>query len=560
MVSEPGGREKQLQVIPVFALRTLLEELVGDEETESAMRAHIADVLGIQSQQSQKTIDRLNREDLVKLIAPHPKIADEDIDELVGEYRYGRNPSFYIYLFSPSMFRGTTSAAALHRELEQHLERFNQEQASAEHAPLVREIHLNDLTPLPDKPEMMEGSYRFLKRLEYVDADENLVVTHETLYGFFWLNRVQGYWAIYQRLARVTKQLRAAIEQTTGIRLTPLAISKKFRDELAFLFRNDLRSGRLYDPDPESANYRFMSVTDEKPYDKGYGELEKRYPQIRSARYRINVGASKRTTLSIRYDRGALSLAGIFKGSEFRSWALARLDEIVEVLRSFEDDPKRYVATRDLLRVPRMQRLKVREREHVTTIIQRLLSLKQTGQDFAPLDVSPLAIASDLGRLVRAQVALPLENAEFQFYLTCLRCERPDFVVVGQDGESCLRCLQGHDPALCLPLNGEVDDGTEWSLDLVDLAERIELLPSDKLLRLIAGVINAHLSPFTFDAEQESFLIRGNQIHYYARAAERPDAGGGPVQYINVNMTVGSVETGGKVIGVSNEFLNRAAA
>lgn len=558
-MSEPSNREKQLQIIPVFALRTLLEELVRDEESESVMRAHIADVLGIKSQQSKKTIGRLNREDLVKLIAPHPEIEDEHIDELVGEYRYGRNPSFYIYLFSPSMFRGTTSTTELHREVEQYLDRFNQEQASAEHSPMVKEIHLNDLTPLPEKPEMMEATYRFLKRLEYVDSDENLVVTHETLYGFFWLNRVQGYWAIYQRLARVTKQLRSAIRHTTGIRLTPLAISKKFRDELTFLFKSDLRSGRLYDPDPESANYRFMSVTDEKPYRKGYAELEQRYPQIRNARYRISVGESKRTTLSIRYDRGALSLAGIFKGSEFRSWALARLDEIVEVLRSFQEDPKRYVATRDLLRVSPMQRLNVRQRKHVRTIIQRLLSLKQTGRDYAPLDVSPLAIASDLGRLVRAQVPLPLEDPEFQFYLTCLQCDRPDFIVSEQDGQSCLRCLRGHDPALCLPLNGKIEDGTDWSLDLVDLAERIELLPSDKLLQLMARVINSHLDPFTFDAEQESFLIRGNHVHYYASAAERPDAGGGPVQHINVNMNVGRVETGGMLIGVSNELLQRNA-
>jgi hypothetical protein len=349
----------------------------------------------------------------------------------------------------------------------------------------------------------------------------------------------------------VTKQLRSALEQTRGIRLTPLTISKKFRDELTFLLKSDLRSGRLYDPDPESANYRFMSVTDNKPYRKGYAELEQRYPQIRSARYRVSVGESKRTTLSIRYDRGSLSLAGIFRGTEFRRWALATLDEIVEVLRFLQQDPKRYVATRDLLRVPQLQRLKVRQREHVRTIIQRLLSLKQTGQDVAPLDVSPLALASDLGRLLQAQTPLPLENAEYRLYLTCLQCERPDFVVQEQDGESCLRCRRGHDPALCMPLHGKTEDGSEWRLDAVDLAESIELLPSDKLLQLIGQVINFHLAPFTFDAQGESFFIRGNHIHYYASVAARPAAQRGPVQYFNVNIDVGTVETGGKVIGVS---------
>lgn len=439
----------------------------------------------------------------------------------------------------------------MHRDLQQYLDKYNEEQSSAPHSPLVREIHLNDLTPLPEQPELMEGSYRFLKRLEYVDAEENVVVTYETLYGFFWLNRVQGYWAVYQRLAGVTRQLRSALEHTNGIHLTPLAISKKFRDELTFLFKSDLRSGRLYDPDPQSANYRFMSVTDEKPYRKGYAELEQRYPQIRSARYRISVGQSKRTTLSIRYDRGALSLAGIFAGSEFRSWALARLDEIVELLRSLQQDPKQYVATRDLLRAPQLQGLKVRQREHVQTIVRRILSLKQTGREVAPLGVSPLALASDLGRLLRARTPLPLENAEFQLYLTCLRCERPDFIVQEQNGESCLRCRRGHDPALCMPLNGRREDGTEWRLDAADLAESIELLPSDKLLQLLGQVINFHLAPFTFDAQEESFFIRGNHIHYYAHGVERPDDERGPVQYFNVNIEVGTVETGGKVIGVS---------
>ncbi len=99
-MSEELDRIIHLQLIPVFALRHLLIDLVGEEkDKEAAMQMHIQKVLGIKSTGTAKTVEYLTRDHLVKLVDAHPDVKDDQILALFEEYRYAANPSFFIYLF-----------------------------------------------------------------------------------------------------------------------------------------------------------------------------------------------------------------------------------------------------------------------------------------------------------------------------------------------------------------------------------------------------------------------------------------------------------------------------
>ena len=159
LMSDLELRTRQLQQIPVFALRRAVGELLDDPGMDSLIRVRLREVLGRRPRDLKRAIQRLTREQLTRLINACPELADDEVQGLFEEYRYGVSPSFNIYLFNTGRvpqgawqgFRPRFEAAleAFNKPLDEGLAR-------------VRAVCLNDLTALPDRPEIMEGNYRFL--------------------------------------------------------------------------------------------------------------------------------------------------------------------------------------------------------------------------------------------------------------------------------------------------------------------------------------------------------------------------------------------------------------
>lgn len=551
-MNEPKVRTRQLQQIPVFALRQVVNKLIEDEETEVLMLQRFRSVLNRRPRNMKRAVQRSTREQVTKLIDACPEISDDQIKELFEEYRYGSNPSFYIYLFDTRTL-GREALKGFRQRFEEELKDFNAPRE--EGLPRVRHLALNDLGALPEQPEIIEGSYRFQKRLDYIDENQNALSTYETLYGFFWLNTAEGYAIIHARSTEVLKGLKRAVEKGADIYLTPLVISKRFKNALPFLLRDSLQSGRLHDPDPGPDRFRWLTIADDDPYAKGYEGWEKRYPEVRSARYREVVDDEKETSLTIRCDRGALSLAGKLKASQFRAWCLDRLGQLIGVLNAFRANPPAYVQTRRLADVPEMAKFNAAQRKQALEIISALLTLKQAPRlGHQALGTSPLNLAAKMGRFVRVQI--PFECPEFdcgeEGYLACRTCGATIFTLRRQDGVWQLECQEHRRKrwTCALPLEGQCVKEHSFTLDEDDLAGEMELLPSEDLLQAIAGVVNGYLPGYSFDPSRESFIIRGPNLLYYPDKAKVPDSEQDRVKNIfYVTQEIGSV-VGGQVIGI----------
>lgn len=282
-MSEPELRIRQLQQIPVFALRRALYPLSEGEPGEAAMRERFRSLLNRKPRDLKRAVQRLTREELTKLIGACPEISNDQITELFEEYRYGTNPSFYIYLFDPRHL-SREAVDRFPRSLEDELSQSNL--AQEEGLPRIRGLALNDVGSLPGRPQIIEGNYRFQERMDYVAENQNAVSTYQTLYGFFWVNTANGYVIIHARKPEVLNTLRRAIRKAANIHLRPLVISKQLKNALPFLFRDSFRSGRLHDPNPgpEMNSFRSLTITDDDPYAKGYEAWEDRYPEVPSDR------------------------------------------------------------------------------------------------------------------------------------------------------------------------------------------------------------------------------------------------------------------------------------
>jgi hypothetical protein len=520
------NRTRLVQQIPVFALRQMLTERFVGEAGESELTARCQTVLGRKPQKLAGFISRLTRLELTTLINACSELDDGAIQTAFEEYRYGSHPSFHIYLFDPRRLKAE-QIQQLETRLTQALLDDNERFAHSEDGslPRVRDVTLDGGELLPTPRKVYEGSYRCLNRLDYIDAGQNAVSTYETLYGFFWIGIDDGYVTIHARKPDVLRSLKSAIEEAAGLFLTSLVISKQFKNALAFLDPRAFRSSQLYEPDPTAKRFRRLTIADRRAYEKGYGDFESRYPEIRSTRYRVTVG-DKETSLSLRCDRGSLSLAGRLQATQFRTWATESLSEVIRVVHVIQATPAAYVQTAGLRQSVALAPLRTAaQKDVVLDLLSRVLTLKQSGKETASLDVSPLDLSIVLGSDLPGQVsALCSEDGcEEDGYVVCPQCEGTFFTLSRQAGQLRIAChVRASHWQTTLPDNSLLSCGHAYPLEESILAEHLELLPGPRLLSMMAQLVNNHLQDYTFDPIREGFFIRGSVLYYYANRDALP--------------------------------------
>jgi hypothetical protein len=556
-MSEPGMRLRQLQHIPLFALRQAMDQLLADEKTEAILQRRFGHIFSRRLHHMRQAIARMSREQLTALVDACPEISDAQIAQLFEQYRYGSNPMFQVYLFDKTLLR-RDALQDLHGRLEAELAAFNY--ARHDGLPALRRLAVSALVALPERPGVVEGIYRFQTRLDYIDADEHATCTYQTLYGLLWLSPAEGYLTLQVRNTEVLKVLKGALERAMGISLAPLVISKQLKNALPFLLRESFRFGRLHDPDPGPGRFRWLTVADDNAYARGYQDLEERYPEVHSVRYREMLGADRETTLTIRCDRGALSLSGTLSAAQLRAWTLDRLGQLIGLLNEFRPNAPAYTtAPSDLDQLPPLNPFSILQRHHVRRIISALLTVKQSPLlGYHPLDVDPLQLAHDMGTWMRLQI--PVEHLAMseasEGYLACPICGgTTTFALQRRNGGWELECREHRQQrwAAPLPLIGETETQEPFTLDADELATTLELLPSEALLQIIAEVINRHLPGHTFDLKRESFIIRGPHLRYYPDKSQVYDsAESGARTVIYVSQHIAHLE-GGEVVGVKPE-------
>lgn len=518
-MSMSNERIRYLQQIPVFALRQMVNDHFPGPEGEARLAARLRSALNRKPRRVRQAVMRLTRQELTLLIDACAEIGGDKIAAFFEQYRYGSHPSFYIYLFDPAHL-AAERLVDFDRSLAQALVDDNARFAADvdQGLPPLRDVLLNDFGPLPGVPGLYEGTYRFLSRLDYIDAEENAISTYETLYGFFWISVTEGYATIHARKPQVLRSLRLAIEEAADVLLTHLVISKQFKNALSFLHPTRFRSGRLYEPDPEAERFRWLTIADRRAYDKGYATFEESYPELRSTSYGVSV-ADKETTVRITCNRGALSLSGRLQASQFRAWAIDSLGEVLRVLKELRPTPADYVQTYGLRSAPALVAYPGKQQKDIVLeLLAQLLTLKQTGQEAVKLQRTADRLAVALKGDLAAQIPCVCTEPECgeESYLLCPVCEEPFFSLSEREGGLQVACLKRaqHWRAM-MPADVTLDCGHGGTIDASTLRDDLELLPGPRLVAVMAQLANNHLSGYQFDPLKEGFYIQGSVLRYY---------------------------------------------
>ena len=569
------NRAVYLRQIPVFALRKELLSFLLNGEEKKLMVSRMKQALKRKAMPDpKKTIENLNRDTLLRIIKRCPEINDAKIKELFEDYRYGANPSFFIYLFN-SKSKGRKQIKTIQTSMQKSIAAYNlttpkelprakmlaaEKLIPIKHQPEVKDDASYGKRPNVNKPqEIIEGTYHFQKRVDIIDEHENPVSIYETVYGFFWINQAQGYVVIQAHDRTVLHALEDAISKGVGISLVNLMITKELKNALPFLLNDALFSSKLYDPNPSTNRFQKISFTDDHLYDKGYNSWEKEYPEVSSARYKIRIeGIEGQRILNIGFDYGEMSLAGKLNASQFRDWALNRLSEIIEKISSFGKQPSKYIKTIRFTGIKELHKYQPYQKEVITKLVAVLLELKKNpGIGSRVLDRSPLEIARDLKNMVHVQFKITCQEKNCpDGYLVCPKCGKKFFRVLEKDGIWSLACannVEGDNWSAALPIDTNCEQDHPLSLSIKDLEEWIEILPGTELLNVISEIVGNYIPDSEFHGDVEYFIIHRQFMLHYAQPKNQSLLDRGTTSVIK-SIQTGNVVDGTIILGDGNQI------
>lgn len=528
-----------LHLIPVSALRNCIASLVLDEVDNDEMLRRIDEHLDIAARTPKSAISRLTRQQANKLIYACPEISADMLDELYREYRYGMNPSLRVFLFDKDLpDTQSLSASRLTKELNEY---FAQSNDDTESWPSVRRLLLNgEIASLVELPEVLEGTYRFSQLLEYISEDEDAEAVYETKYGYFWINRSLGYFAVHGSNEIVVKAIRQAFEEVTDVGLVGLLVSKQFRRRLSFLNRETISATSLYGPHPSSGLPQSAVFRDSNLHAKGLEAQEQQYSGKKDETYRTEVDDNTNSPLVVKQN-GTFRLKGKVPSNGFRDWSLRSLEEVMEVWEEFGESAESVLVAIDLDSAPEYKKLRNRtKKKYFRELVDALYRVKSTNNGFSPrLSVSPLELAQAFKDDMQICIWYCCANVaceETGYH----RCECGyKFFRVRSGSEWRIRCANPNhrSRAVRLPLRGKCEQWHPYSLDQIDIEDDVEIRFGSGLKELMQEFIRKRVPRFSIDFGHEDFYIKGRTfVYHYIDTLDSAEYQGPYIQNQTINM------------------------
>ena len=533
-MSDQVLRLSQLQQIPVFALSNKLVELAQDGTFAKKLAERFEDVLNWKPSKLDIAINNCTRTQLVKLISVCPEISPCEITKIFRQYRYATGPSLHLYQFDKVNLDLLCEHDVLRAKMCQLIENL---ETVDDGRPLIKGLEIIELHPMPDHSTIVESNFRYLKRLDYVDCNEEAVTTYEMMYGFFWINSVDQYAVIHASAKKIRKDLIFALEKVARVTLMSLKLPKELQKTIPFLGEDSMTFGRLYNPDPHSPNFTSMTVKDENLQAKGYQHFEDAYSNVRQAHYKEKIDGKKKTTIAVS-ESASLRLYGRHTATQFRNWSIERLSHIVASVQERREKMDRYISNLSIPLTHELKGLNSDRQRHMLTIIAILAAFKRfPGITQYPLQVSALEVAESFGELVYVRIPFSCQNeACFEDgCFVCPTCESRRLSILRENGWI-VSCPSHCETPLSrrLPIRGECDQLHGYVLEQADIADAIEIFFNTKLLGIIADVCETIMPDSKVDFDREMIFLSGENVIYHPKKTKLL-ANGGDTYNVIVN-------------------------
>jgi hypothetical protein len=494
--SQRGGRVAsprlpnldKLYHVPTFALRRLLE-----------------------SRGEGRAFGSLGQAELVSKADELTDVTEADIEELYENYRYGRRPSFYLYLLPNGL------AIPDGKELQALLDRL----AACDRFDVQPEMDacwaLGDGTS-PDQVSLLDEEdlddfheirFRYYVPHRFLNVDEQPDQVLQSRYGFLWLDLNMGYLAILSRDERINRLLTRALSKC----LRAIPLPARFPKELLDKHFSIEKAKRLSYYDPSTGVRRSIS---------GYGlwqrfkkeimEREQLYTRP-STLYTEEVAEGLTSGLGVTATSGRIYLTRTLPTSVVRAWARRRLPGLMHDLQQLRaSQPDAF--GRSLETVNRM-RLSASGRATIITLVEALLETEREDLMSTTLPQTALEIYEALaGKYFSpylrthcgtcdetAEICPYCESQAIEFSGELVTCEQCHATISDKESVA-LRCMNGH-------------------ITTAPLAEAWNIAPNHWLQKRMTRIF-AEIGQ-SWDEANDYFHIEGNTLYRLRRNAVSRD-------------------------------------
>lgn len=478
----------KLYHVPTFALRRLLE-----------------------SREEGRSFGSLGQAELVSKADELTKVTEADIEDLYENYRYGRRPSFYLYLLPSGLTRPDT------RKLQAFLDQL----AACDNFDLCPELDIGptsgdgaspDQVSLLDEEDLddfCEIRFRYYVPHRFLNIDEQPDKVLQSRFGFLWLDLNLGYLAILSRDERTNRLLTRALSKC----LQAIPLPARFPKELLDKHFSIEKARRLSYYDPSTGVRRSIS---------GYGlwqrfkkeilEREQLYTRP-STLYTEEVAEGVTSGLGVAATSGKIYLTRTLPTSVVRAWARHRLPDLMRDLQELRaSQPDSFSQSLDA--VNRM-RLPASGRAAIITLVEALLEIERENLTSTTLPQTAIEIYEALAGkyfspYLRTQCSTCNETAEL-----CPHCESPAIEFDGEvvTCEQCRTTISGAESVALGCMNGHVTSAP--------LAEAWNIAPNHWLQKRMTHIF-AEIGQ-SWDEANDYFHIEGNTLHRLRRSTTTRD-------------------------------------
>jgi hypothetical protein len=478
----------KLYHVPTFALRRLL-----DDRGEG------------------RSFTSLGQGELVRKADELVNVTEADIEELYENYRYGRRPSFYLYLLPNGLNRPDS------KELQALLDRL----AAWDRFDLPPEM---DTNPAPrdetspdqvivlgeeDLDDFFEIRFRYYVPHRFLNVDEQPDQVLQSRYGFLWLDLELGYMAVLSRDERTNRMLTRALSKC----LRAIPLPARFPKELLDKHFSIEKAKRLSYYDPSTGVRRSIS---------GYGlwqrfkkeilEREQLYTRP-STLYTEEVAEGVTSGLGVTATSGKIYLTRTLPTSVVRAWARRRLPDLMRDLQELRaSQPDSF--SRSLDTVNRM-RLSASGRATIINLVEALLETEREDLSSTTLPQTALEIYEALAGkyfspYLRSQCSTCDETAEL-----CPHCESQNIEFDGKVAtcEQCRTTISDKELVSLRCMNGHITNAS--------LAEAWNIAPNHWLQKRMARIFEEIGQ--SWEEGNDYFHIEGNTLYRLRRSTTRRD-------------------------------------
>ena len=496
-MSTQEERRAMLESMQIKGIRWMIWQHIGEEKAEERLlnitnQSTIADI--------RKFVDSQNRETLIKLIEISPEISPKTIETAYDKYRYGLRPGFTLF-----WVKRKDRVQLTKDELETRINTYFDAIKYGESAKL-KGLKLKTIMKFSD---IYEVSMTYLQKYNYIDEEGEFKYVYCLKECFAWIGIERNFVAINNMPDVLMNHLKHLFSSLYHSDITNIKITNKLLDQV--FSREKTKRVTKHNSNPPDNQLEKVTFSDSKLSEKmdaipeGYDLYD-----TTSTQYTEEIDGALVGTLGVNCDKGKMYLSKNLTSSQFRTWSLKRINDIIGYFQSSTDISSETIKGYNMFSSSEWRDLKPTVIPVMNEIAIAVINCKKTNTDIYPLSFDTYHLYQELSRYFIERLRLICETCNERAVPHCTKCDESSFSVTkkapakimcsccgdSQQGIFDFQCEQGH------------------LMSVSNVGDALELISNDDFSEKLFSTIKTYFPDLTF-AKGEYIIVTQSGLEFH---------------------------------------------